>query len=221
VITEAALPGIVLAPGQKMRKLFDSKGGVKGLYLLLTASGGIAWRLRFRRLGKEYLRSLGPWPEVSLAEARQKAQELRGLLKRGMDPGAVRTTPAARLTPEERMCRERERDRKRYTENARGRTRSRDRARERNGVVLPAHPAPAACECCGGPPRGGAQGLVPDHCHRSGVPRGWLCSICNTALGLLGDDLIGIEQMRGYLMKYSAFAWMEDERGPVTALESG
>jgi hypothetical protein len=40
-------------------------------------------------------------------------------------------------------------------------------------------------------------------------------------LGLLGDDLIGIEQMRGYLMKYSAFAWMEDERGPVTALESG
>lgn len=30
--------------------------------------------------------------------------------------------------------------------------------------------------------------LVIDHCHGSGIVRGLLCSNCNTALGLLGED---------------------------------
>lgn len=45
-------------------------------------------------------------------------------------------------------------------------------------------------------------------CHRTGASRGWLCTSCNTALGALGDDLAGLEKMRAYLLKYSAFAWI-------------
>jgi hypothetical protein len=73
----------------------------------------------------------------------------------------------------------------------------------------PSRPMPALCECCGQPPpgRGRDKGrLLPDHCHALGVARGWLCSKCNTGLGLLGDDLPGIDRMRNYLLKYSAFA---------------
>jgi hypothetical protein len=83
-------------------------------------------------------------------------------------------------------------------------------SRRLSGIPTPLHPAPAGCECCGKPPRGFFKVLIPDHCHMSKKPRGWLCSGCNRALGLLGDDLPGVEQMRQYLLAYSVFAWMED-----------
>lgn len=38
-----------------------------------------------------------------------------------------------------------------------------------------------------------------DHCHKSKVVRGLLCSNCNTALGLLGDDLEIIQAAAHYL----------------------
>ena len=81
--------------------------------------------------------------------------------------------------------------------------------RKVKGIPLPVHPMPTVCECCGKPPRGRAFELVPDHCHATGKPRGWLCSVCNAALGMLGDDIIGVGQLLRYLLKYSAFAWME------------
>lgn len=43
---------------------------------------------------------------------------------------------------------------------------------------------PTACEACGSTHR-----LHVDHNHGTGVYRGVLCSDCNTALGLLGDDV--------------------------------
>jgi len=52
----------------KAVKLFD--GG--GLYLLVSASGSKGWRFKYRFNGKENLMSLGKYPEVSLAEARNK-----------------------------------------------------------------------------------------------------------------------------------------------------
>ena len=127
------------------------------------------------------------------------------------------TLPAGRkLTPEERRVRKNERSqrlaaeqpkvRKQYTAAER-QERQRTRQRERLGIPTPAHPTPTECECCG---RREPKSLAADHCHRTGIPRGWLCSRCNGALGLLGDDIAGIEQMRSYLLKYSAFAWMED-----------
>ena len=73
-------------PPEKPVKLFD--GG--GLFLLVTPQGGKLWRLKYRFEGKEKLLALGSYPEVSLLYARQRRDEARRQLARGIDPGAVR-----------------------------------------------------------------------------------------------------------------------------------
>ncbi|WP_415519642.1 MAG: tyrosine-type recombinase/integrase [Desulfovibrio aminophilus] len=73
-------------PGQKQRKLSDEKG----LFLLVAPSGGKWWRFKYRFAGKEKLLSLGTYPEVSLAQARERRDEARKLLARGIDPSAAR-----------------------------------------------------------------------------------------------------------------------------------
>jgi len=78
-------------PKGKDYKLSD--GG--GLYLLVTPSGGKLWRLKYRFGGLEKKLALGAFPEISLAEARQKREEARGLIANGIDPGAARKEQAA------------------------------------------------------------------------------------------------------------------------------
>lgn len=73
-------------PGEKPRKMFD--GG--GLYLELRPNGGRWWRLKYRIGGKEKLLALGTYPEVSLAQARQRRDDARRLLAAGTDPGEAR-----------------------------------------------------------------------------------------------------------------------------------
>lgn len=63
-------------------KLFDAKG----LYLYVTPAGGRIWRLKYRMYDKERLLTIGTYPEVSLADARQKQLEARALIKQGKDP---------------------------------------------------------------------------------------------------------------------------------------
>lgn len=57
----------------KRGKLFD--GG--GLFLLTKESGARYWQMKYRIAGKERLLSFGVYPEVSLAEARQRRDEAR------------------------------------------------------------------------------------------------------------------------------------------------
>lgn len=73
-------------PGEKQRKLSDSDG----MYLLVTPNGGKCWRLKYRYVGKEKVLALGTYPEISLADARQRREDARKLLANGVDPGAVR-----------------------------------------------------------------------------------------------------------------------------------
>jgi hypothetical protein len=40
-----------------------------------------------------------------------------------------------------------------------------------------------------------------DHDHRTGKFRGWLCRMCNTAIGALGDDVDGLERALAYLRR--------------------
>ena len=77
-------------------KLFD--GG--GLFLLVTPSGGKLWRLKYRHEGKEKLLSLGAYPEISLADARQRRDEARKQVAHGIDPGAVRKAQKQAVTEE-------------------------------------------------------------------------------------------------------------------------
>lgn len=73
-------------PADKPFKLYDEKG----LFLIVTPTGGKWWRLKYRFGGKEKLLALGTYPEVSLARAREKRDEARKLLADGIDPGQMR-----------------------------------------------------------------------------------------------------------------------------------
>ncbi len=75
-----------IKPQQKQRTLFD--GG--GLFLLVTPPGGKLWRLKYRFDGKEKMLALGAYPEISLADARQRREEARRQVAHGIDPGALR-----------------------------------------------------------------------------------------------------------------------------------
>lgn len=55
-------------PTEKPYKLSD--GG--GLYLLVNPNGSRYWRMKYRYAGKEKLLSIGVYPDVTLAEARDK-----------------------------------------------------------------------------------------------------------------------------------------------------
>ncbi len=73
-------------PTGKPFKLFDDRG----LFLLVTPSGGKWWRIKYRFDGKEKTLSMGIYPDVTLAKARDRRDELRKLLADGIDPGAHR-----------------------------------------------------------------------------------------------------------------------------------
>ena len=69
-------------PRDKAYKLTD--GG--GLFLFVSPSGGKLWRLKYRHLGREKLLSLGPYPTVSLAQAREQREEAKKSIVAGGDP---------------------------------------------------------------------------------------------------------------------------------------
>jgi integrase len=63
----------------------------KGLYLHVGQTGGKSWLLRYQIEGRARWMGLGPYPELKLAEAREKRDEARTLLKVGrVDPLAQR-----------------------------------------------------------------------------------------------------------------------------------
>lgn len=70
-------------PGTKIVTLSDGMG----LELRITTNGSRGWRLRYTRPnGKRNMISLGKYPEVSLAEAREKRTDIRRLIAKGIDP---------------------------------------------------------------------------------------------------------------------------------------
>jgi integrase len=73
-------------PGEKPIKLFDERG----LFLLVTPTGGKWWRFRFMFDGKEKLLSLGVYPDVSLKDARERRDEARKLVANGVNPSENR-----------------------------------------------------------------------------------------------------------------------------------
>lgn len=74
------------APADKDYKLGDSGG----LYLLVTRSGAKSFRLKYRYGGKEHRLVFGLYPEVTLAEARDRRDEAKKLLRDGLDPKIIR-----------------------------------------------------------------------------------------------------------------------------------
>ncbi len=58
-------------PAEKAFKLYDERG----LQLVVRPTGAKLWQLRYRHLGKEKTASLGQYPDVGLAEAREKRDD--------------------------------------------------------------------------------------------------------------------------------------------------
>lgn len=73
-------------PTEKARKIFD--GG--GLYLFVSPTGAKTWRLSYRVAGKPKTISFGPYPEVTLAQAREKRDAAKGALRSGVDPMSIK-----------------------------------------------------------------------------------------------------------------------------------
>jgi integrase len=69
-------------PKEKDYKLRDERG----LYLFVTAQGGRYWRFNYRYDGKYRTLALGTFPDVSLADARQRREGARQALAEGEDP---------------------------------------------------------------------------------------------------------------------------------------
>lgn len=61
-----------------------------GLHLRISPNGKRQWRLRFRFGGKANMISFGPYPAVSLAEARRKRDKAKEQLAAGINPALVR-----------------------------------------------------------------------------------------------------------------------------------
>jgi integrase len=73
-------------PSPKPYRMADGKG----LYLVVTPSGGKLWRWKYRFEGSEKLMSFGQYPDVPLVAARERHAEGRRLLAEGTDPMAER-----------------------------------------------------------------------------------------------------------------------------------
>src|SRR5712664_2623843 len=57
-----------------------------GLYLRVSATGAKSWVFRFQLDGKRRDMGLGPYPEIGLAEARERALARRKQRHEGVDP---------------------------------------------------------------------------------------------------------------------------------------
>ena len=69
----------------KPRKLSDERG----LYLLVTKAGKY-WRFDYRHDGRRRTLAVGVYPDVTLAQARERRDQARALLANGADPSAVK-----------------------------------------------------------------------------------------------------------------------------------
>ena len=78
-------------PKERAYKVFDERG----LFLLVTPTGGRLWRFRYRLGGVEKLLTLGAYPDVPLKRAREKREDARKLVADGIDPSAKRQAERA------------------------------------------------------------------------------------------------------------------------------
>ncbi|RMU42567.1 Integrase protein [Pseudomonas syringae pv. primulae] len=93
-------------PRDKLYRLADAQG----LCIEVTPSGGKLWRLRYRFDGKAKMLSLGIYPAITLAQARERREAARKMLAQGVDPSAhkqqEKTAAAAQVLTMELLARE-------------------------------------------------------------------------------------------------------------------
>lgn len=91
-LTDAKVRAI--RPAITAQKVFD--GG--GLHLFVSPAGAKVWRLAYRIDGKAKTISLGPYPEVTLSQARQQRDSIKAQLRAGVDPMQARKARKVGMT---------------------------------------------------------------------------------------------------------------------------
>ncbi|MFV1604464.1 integrase arm-type DNA-binding domain-containing protein [Phaeobacter sp. JH20_36] len=77
-------------------------GGVSGLLMQITPNGGRTWLLRVTVGAKRREIGLGGFPDVTLAQARERAREAKDQIRQGIDPVEQRKAARAALTAAQR-----------------------------------------------------------------------------------------------------------------------
>jgi integrase len=75
-----------LKPREKPYKVSD----FEGLFVLVKPNGARLWQFKYRLGGKEKLLSIGPYPEISLAQARTRRDAARSMVANGIDPSQAK-----------------------------------------------------------------------------------------------------------------------------------
>ena len=85
-----------LKPSAKPFNVSDSHG----LYLLVNPGGSRLWYLKYRINRKESRFSLGAYPDVSMADARQQRGGIRKMLAQNINPAQQRSVERTTNSPE-------------------------------------------------------------------------------------------------------------------------
>lgn len=75
-----------MKPGEARIEVADA--ALPGLYLVIQTSGAKSWAYRYRAGGKPRKLTIGRWPALGLAEAREAAREAVLAVAKGADPAA-------------------------------------------------------------------------------------------------------------------------------------
>ena len=154
---------------------------------------------------------------ASCTNAARTTRRERRLRRKVADPDGLRAEEARRRKSRKKPNREKTREyHRQWRQNhkdiyrqtaARWRRRNRDKAlntlrlcrAKKTGLLEDQFIKPQTpnCEICGVLVK-----TVFDHCHRTGLFRGWLCRQCNLALGFAKDSPIVLQAMIKYLQAY-------------------
>jgi len=85
-LTKALVEAMV--PRAKVYRVPDVQ--VRGLFIQMTPAGILSWVMRFRLHGREKTHTLGRWPELTVALARQEALALLARIGKGENPTDTR-----------------------------------------------------------------------------------------------------------------------------------
>ena len=73
-------------PKTKPYKLTDGEG----MFVLVHPNGGKYWRIKYRFGGRERILAIGVYPDVDIADARERRTQARKALAAGNDPGEIK-----------------------------------------------------------------------------------------------------------------------------------
>ncbi len=91
-LTDPGIEKIGKAPKGKRIERFDA--GAPGLCLRITDRGVKSWSVYYRLNGKHQRMTIGPWPGIGVAGARDRARDIKDQSKDGTDPKAAREAEA-------------------------------------------------------------------------------------------------------------------------------